>query len=1311
MAAELEVNGGEGEVSLSPKDLCNGHATNADSSYVFVNGNDVVSDGPVQTDLNSDSNSTVELELTNEQSKADNDNDEGEKIEASDVSDSLILVSKGDVVQENEQLKSRSGDHGFNVAVPPGELGPEAASGPVADFNLETLVVRDPATDETEHAEETVVVNDLVCDSQKTTVQLNNTSEIANGTPSDVPVSVNETTTESDADAPASISETRTEPPSVELGASTTDENLPSAETETEAPKLDMGISETPHSYPVNKTMVDNEVENSETVVVNDLVCDSQKTTVQLNNTSEIANGTPLDVPVSVNETTTEPDADAPASISETTTEPPSVELGASTTDENLPSAETETEAPKLDMGTSETSHSYPVNKTMVDNEVENGFVGADDLGPDTEIGIASIVSEEKASPLTSDGSDVKSKVLGVPQSIDSQTTPVDNATIESSISGSEEKESSLPTCPGADVMAGSEIGNVSAVSCAEMPIGDVSESEVLGGSVISSQVDEESSVSCSVETTCPGADMEAGSEIKNRLVVSCTDMPVANGVVSESENLDPEVLHVENGGTLSPVEEKGTGVEELEERGSEEIEFKTCQEVEEKGSEVVGKACQEAEEEIDDKTCQEEEKGSEEIDEKPCQEKEERGSDKSNDKTGEIQFASEGSDDTTHQEGLEIQELKELSGEEKVEIQEVEGLTGEDRDDNICQVGEENENVEIQFGHHGASQEEESIDGTHRDEILASTPEGSVTDASEMQNAGAEVVKRPFYFLVKVPRYDDENLREQIKSAQLKVDEKTQSRDVIRAEIQGIRDANKKYGDSIEVAVLEEKAARELLKSKRQEIDSLQVMINKVKNAISIEDIDGRIRNMEHKIAHESLPLKEEKQFIRDIKQLKQLREQFSSSMGKQDDVKQAFDQKDQIEERLKLLRKEADSLRQNVLKAEAATQAAKKKHKDESEKLKKLYAEFNVADEIRQEAYKHLQNLRKQAYTKNKHFWKYKDDVKQVNDLLSKGEKEELQHFCVNQVERVLELWNSNNEFRKEYVNSNIRSTLRRLKTLDGRTLGPDEEPPVFCPFVNNRVTKDNSVPQSSTAKEAKTEEIVLVESEKKDDKPLPIVGKQKSQMAKYKRPAKPAHSANGLARDEIEEERDEEPRRTKEEEELARKAEELRKEEEAARLKEQRRLEEKVKAKEALERKKRIAEKAQARAVLRAQKEAEQKEKEREKRARKKEKRKVAATDDSDLLNKGESAPSTEMPLEIPQSSETREKLVSVTKKPNKSAQFTKQSKTKSIPLPLRKRGKRRMQTWMWVVISALLVVALFLLGNDSFPSKFGLKQFGF
>lgn len=58
----------------------------------------------------------------------------------------------------------------------------------------------------------------------------------------------------------------------------------------------------------------------------------------------------------------------------------------------------------------------------------------------------------------------------------------------------------------------------------------------------------------------------------------------------------------------------------------------------------------------------------------------------------------------------------------------------------------------------------------------------------------------------------------------------------------------------------------------------------------------------MEHMIEHETLPLKEEKQLIREIKQLKQLRDQISSNIGRQDDVQQALDQKDQIEERLKV-------------------------------------------------------------------------------------------------------------------------------------------------------------------------------------------------------------------------------------------------------------------------------------------------------------------------------------------------------------------------------------------------------------------------
>lgn len=103
------------------------------------------------------------------------------------------------------------------------------------------------------------------------------------------------------------------------------------------------------------------------------------------------------------------------------------------------------------------------------------------------------------------------------------------------------------------------------------------------------------------------------------------------------------------------------------------------------------------------------------------------------------------------------------------------------------------------------------------------------------------------------------------------------------------------------------------------------------------------------------------------------------------------------------------------------------------------------------------------------------------------------------------------------------------------------------------------------------------------------------------------------------------------------------------------------------------------------------------EREKRLRKKERRKAASTEteedtEQEPASVSETVTSTE---ECDQS----EKPVEVTKRPQKPSQFTRQTKAKSMPLPLRNRGKRRIQPWMWGLIAVLAVVALFYLGNNS------------
>ncbi|XP_048430843.1 calponin homology domain-containing protein DDB_G0272472 [Pyrus x bretschneideri] len=608
-------------------------------------------------------------------------------------------------------------------------------------------------------------------------------------------------------------------------------------------------------------------------------------------------------------------------------------------------------------------------------------------------------------------------------------------------------------------------------------------------------------------------------------------------------------------------------------------------------------------------------------------------------------------------------------------------------------------DDVQIESDVNSTHQEVERTGGILGSEPPASSGEVSTADAVEGQNKGAEVEKRPFYFLIKIPRYDDENLKEEIKQAQLHVEEKTKSRDAIRSKIQMKRATCKEYFDKFEAARSEERAARDLFKAKRKEMDSVQLMINKVKNAISIEDLDYKIRNMEHSMEHETLPLKEEKQFIREIKQLKQLREQLSSSLGKQDEVQEALDQKDHVEQSSKVLRKEMDLLRENLLKAEAVTQVAKKKFNEENNMLNEILSQFRAADDIRQEAYAHLQGLRKKQYEKNKYFWRYKDDAKAANNLALSGDREQLQHLCINQVETVMELWNNNDDFRKEYLRCNNRSTLRRLRTSDGRSLGPDEEPPVIPDIV--RATKNNLATVVSTPEQPK--QVAPEEAEQPDDISSMKVVQQKNEIAKMKKPVKSASSEiipeTASERNNFEEEKVEVPKLTKEEEELARKTEELRKEEAEARLREQRRLEEKAKAKEAQERKKRIAEKAQARAAIRAQKEAEEKEKEREKRIRKKERKMATTTKATNDISEVDCAlePSSEAPTEILKEPETREKPVTVTKRSQKSSQLTKQTKVKSMPLPLRNRSKRRMQPWMWAVVAIVLVVALFLLGN--------------
>lgn len=117
------------------------------------------------------------------------------------------------------------------------------------------------------------------------------------------------------------------------------------------------------------------------------------------------------------------------------------------------------------------------------------------------------------------------------------------------------------------------------------------------------------------------------------------------------------------------------------------------------------------------------------------------------------------------------------------------------------------------------------------------------------------------------------------------------------------------------------------------------------------------------------------------------------------------------------------------------------------------------------------------------------------------------------------------------------------------------------------------------------------------------------------------------------------------------------------------------------------------------------------ERVKKARKKERKNASSAEATHGCNEAESAPSSETLSESTLDSESIEKPRTISKTPQKPSQFTKQNKSKSIPPPIRNRGKRRIQSWVWVLLIALLALALFLLGNTGLSSSLGLQSFGF
>ncbi|PKA47350.1 Proton pump-interactor 1 [Apostasia shenzhenica] len=572
-------------------------------------------------------------------------------------------------------------------------------------------------------------------------------------------------------------------------------------------------------------------------------------------------------------------------------------------------------------------------------------------------------------------------------------------------------------------------------------------------------------------------------------------------------------------------------------------------------------------------------------------------------------------------------------------------------------------------------------------------------SSASDTNGEKSEIpVKKQYFYLIKVPKLTQrviaDELQSRINEAQMEVDEKTKIRDFIKNEIEDMRKKLSDYCQKKDAAIEEERKAKALVNAKRKEMDALQSAISKGKAAASFLDIISQIHSVEHQLQHETISLKEEKKYLHDLSQLKHERELHPCNKHSESDIDEALRQKETAESSLRGLKKEFDILRNAHSKADGYAKSATESYVERFNKIKVHEQKWKTANELRQNAYKRFQGLKSD---KMEHFWKYMDDREAAKKYAESREIEALERHCMEQVERILQLWNKDDEFRRQYVESNLNSTIRRFRTLDGRTLNPNEEPVI----LQSRLTP--------SLKARSPNVLVTPHGEKKSA--LQVKPMLRSELSSKSAEKEVASLVVSVREDIVETKKEE--KLTKEDKERARlaeeqtrKEEELRKEREAAELKEKLRMEQKVKAKEAEERKRRKAEKAQARAEYKAQKESELREQKRVKKEKKKENLSETTAGSVEGDTPISETASLEIPLELELNSKTASK-----RSANRSALNKYSNRVQPVPFPLRNKGKKKTSTWVWTFCGAAAVAGLFFAGNYISFSDFSLQNIGF
>ncbi|KAJ0715618.1 hypothetical protein HanPI659440_Chr13g0503301 [Helianthus annuus] len=498
---------------------------------------------------------------------------------------------------------------------------------------------------------------------------------------------------------------------------------------------------------------------------------------------------------------------------------------------------------------------------------------------------------------------------------------------------------------------------------------------------------------------------------------------------------------------------------------------------------------------------------------------------------------------------------------------------------------------VSVENGHVG-----ENESGPHVSESVRVEKAPEPSFPKDAVDEWPEEKKFHSLYFVKYRTVEDQALKAKLDQADKDLKKLNLARDPITEKLRAKRNERAQVIGQLKALVEEKNHFRTIMDGKRKEIEPLQQALGKLRGpnnanrdnrggyiCSSEEELNDVIKSMQYRIQHESITLNEEKQIIREIKQLEGTRDKVIANAAMRAEVQKSVGEKDAIQDQVKSIGVDLDGVRkdQQAIKAKLKTLETEKEAINSV--IASLEEELRVVIEKRDKVYDKIRELRNKREEGNTCFYQNRSLLNDARRLAASKDVNALIDLSTSEVDKFMSEWNSSKAFREDYEKRILQSLDMRQLSKDGRMRNPEEKPlvaqqsPAPVPVETEVVAK----PKAKQPKEDPT------------PPPPPVAVIEKETDSKKSKEGKKSKNEKLVVVVEEEEEEvyglEKKPVKTEVVDE--------------AKLKEMKREEEIAKAKQALERKKKLAEKAAVKAKKKAEKEAEKKLKDREKKEKKK------------------------------------------------------------------------------------------------------------